>query len=214
MVFLICVGYHMVQHRKYNLSSPTQNLKLHDFLLVFKKIVFRIRAIHILKLKNRVENSIFSVELMFSNRRNLFSVDKYGCKSFKNAFSKVKKKLTKWINCVPERAHGGLVSAKTKMRKTDWSYWSAILESHPGQQHTNAIHHGRPLDFYKRQVFRYRMTSFWWVIFLIIKLGKRATIDSNPFDISFEEWIGMFFTTHFICPMQLVIYELDCWNRI
>ena len=151
---------------------------------------------------------------MFLNRRNLFSMDGYGYKSFKNAFSKVKKKLSKWINCVPERAHGGLVSAKTKMRKTDWSYWSAILESHPGWQHTDAIHNGRPLDFYKRQVFRYRMTSFWWVIFWIIKLGKRATIDSNPFNISFKKWNGMFFTTHFICPMQLVIYELDCWIRI
>ena len=85
----------MVQHRKYNLSSPTQNLKLHDFLLVFKKTVFRIRAIRNLKLKNCVENMIFSVELMFLNRRNLFSMDGYGCKSFKNAFSKVKKKLTK-----------------------------------------------------------------------------------------------------------------------
>ena len=181
---------------------------------VSKKTVFRIRAIRNLKLKNCVENTIFSVELMFLNWRNLFSVDKYGCKSYKNAFRKVKKKLSKWINCVPERAHGGLVSAKTKMRKTDWSYWSAILESHPGRQHTDAIHHGRPLDFYKRQVFRYRMTSFCRVTFCIIKLGKRATIDSNLFSISFEEWIGMFFTTHFICPMQTVIYELNCWIRI
>ena len=77
----------MVQHRKYNLSSPTQNLKLHDFLPVSKKTVFRIRAIHNLRLKKRVENTIFSVELMFLNRRNLFSMDGYGEKSFKNAFT-------------------------------------------------------------------------------------------------------------------------------